>query len=128
MVHVCALYLSAGFNGTAAASSSIYNLIRFRTATPTGGAALTPILLSGAGTVGIGDARVDEAGLTVTSVTFDTPWAQVGHPRQHGAVPYYQHNVALELPTGDGLGIRLGALAVAGDSITGWVTFEEYSI
>lgn len=133
VVQVRRIYLAAGFDGVAAMSVSQYKLIRFRTATPSGGAALAVQGLRANGAVtgqGITDARVLDTGLTVTSVTFDGPFAYVGAPRQLGVAVafdycFYADGDPLELVEGDGLGIRIGVTAVIGDSITGYVQFAE---
>lgn len=131
VVYVPRVVVVAQFDGTAAASTSRYELRRFRTATPTGGAALTVASLrGGAVTPGIGDARVLDTGLTLGAATKDEPLATVGAARQVASsapLIFRPESGPLELLPDDGLWIELGVTAVIGDSLTGCVEFYELS-
>lgn len=132
-------FLNASFTGTGAATTSAYQLQRFRTATPTGGAALTIINENTHGQVPavvsvFGDARVLATGLTIAGVASDTPFAFVGVPRgAPGAVALFcrewadanDNKARFLIPPGDGLAIALGADAVAGDAIQGFINWVE---
>jgi hypothetical protein len=129
------IYVACAFDGTAAPSTSRYHFARFRTATPTAGATVAPIGLRARGeivapfAIGLTDARVLDTGLTVTSVTFDTPFAFAACPRGltgTGVTFVFAPCTPLDLAPNDGLCIRVGVTAVIGDSLTGWAEFEEH--
>jgi hypothetical protein len=129
--------LNVMFNGTAAATSSAYQFVRFRTATPTTGTALVPIPVNGQGASPaiasiVGDARFLDTGLAIVGVTFDASFGSMGNPRSvTGTVTQYPRDFGdgqddlFVLPPGDGLGIILGATAVVGDGIQGHVDWYE---
>src|SRR5215831_6121367 len=96
------------FDGTAAASQSAYQLKRFRSTTPSGGTALTPIPhnLLDKGATGVSNASVVTASFLDTGLT-------VASGR------------ALTIDPGDGLCLALGVVAVVGDGIQGWVSWDE---
>lgn len=127
------IMLMAGFDGTPAATSAIYNLVRFSAATPSGGAAVLPIKTkSGWGVSNLLDARQDPAAaLTVTNVVFETAFATLNCPRQNGATNDLQLMIgksywdAIELAPSEGLAIQLGAVGVIGDVISGYVRWIE---
>lgn len=131
------IYLVHSFNGTAAATTSRYDIVRFRDATPTGGTALTVVKRDTASAAsGVTDARFLDTGLTVASVTFDTAAAHVGGARQNGSASVFDLDLVhirrdlatdegIVLANNDGLGLRLGVAAVAGDSLTGFVQWLE---
>jgi len=134
VIKIKRIYLICGFDGTAAATTSCYQLQRFSAATPSGGTALTAIKKKttlGAST--IVDARYNyAAALTVTGITFETSFVETGCARQVNAVqilqmcagPETQESI-IELQPNEGLAIRLGVAAVIGDNIGGYIEWEE---
>lgn len=133
-VKVKRLQISSNFDGTAAASQGRYDLARFNTATPTGGTALTIAKKrSSAPASAVTDARRLDTGLTVTSVVFEAEMLSLGVCRQRGAQfmdletderPESTNN-EIELLPGEGLCVRLGATAVIGDELSGYIEWEE---
>lgn len=136
LVYLRQAVVNVMFTGTAAATMSQYQFVRFRTATPTGGSALT-VFESNAtdpSASTVTDARFVDTGLTVAGMTFDAPLAYAGAPRQLGASAQYVFDwepaIASEpspvvLAPGEGLCIQLGVAAVIGDSIMGYVEWNE---
>lgn len=128
--------LNVQFDGAGAASDSLYGLVRFRGAVPTGGGALGVVKNNqGSGTSTVTDARLLDTGLTVAGVTFDTPFIGMSCPRTAGATAQYK----MDWPTQsqsmtepmiivplDGLAITLGNTAVIGDSIAGMIEWDEF--
>jgi hypothetical protein len=127
------IVLFSGFDGTAAATSARHEIRRFRTATPSGGSAVVAVpkdIASGNSTAA--DIRQDTAGgaLTVTSVTFDDPIKCVGScPRGvSGAVTVFNvdfSSAPIRIDVNDGLCIRNSIVAVVGDSLAGFIEWEE---
>lgn len=132
-VKILEIVLCTGFDGTAAATSAQYNLVRFSAATPTGGSAITVVKASTSyNTSIVTDARQDPAAaLTVTSVVFETAMASISNPRQVSSTNNLKikanDNVydVLEILAGEGLGIKIGVTAVVGDVISGYVRWME---
>lgn len=130
--------VNAMFDGTAAASSSQYQLARFRTATPTAGAALTVVKANtDDGATTVTDARVLDTGLTPGAMTFDAAMCSMGAPRQVGACAQYvwewspgdpQAPAArpLLIKPQDGLCILVGVTAVIGDGLQGMIEWDEF--
>lgn len=131
------LQVNASFDGTAAASTSEYQLQRFRTATPSGGAALTVVKHNtDDGASVITYAEVLDTGLTVAGVDFDTSGLAIGAPRQVGASSQFDFEweglaaggansgMFIVKPT-DGICLRLGVAAVIGDALRGYIYWEE---
>ncbi len=131
------IFLMAGFDGTAAGSTSQYELRRFNTATPSGGASVTAIKKDTAfGGSTLADLRQDTTGaaLTVTSLVFETAFASAGVAR--GATGGTSQ-IMLDFTTSpetrpffvlapnEGLCIRNSIVAVVGDSLSGFVEWEE---
>jgi hypothetical protein len=135
-IYLRRLAVNVMFDGTAAASTSRYELRRFRTATPTNGTALTVVKQNTdeAASV-VTDARFLDTGLTVAAVTFDTPAMAMGAPRQVGACASYvrewpgmmaeQGSGAFIIKPTDGICLRLGVASVIGDNIQGWIEWDE---
>lgn len=128
------IFLVASFDGTAAASHSQWEIERFSAATPTTGTALTIVKKKSAGIAStVADARFLDTGLSVTSVVFESPFIWVGNPRQNGATSefVFPYNRDLEdqedftLDLNEGLAIRLTTAAVIGDSIRGYIEWDE---
>jgi hypothetical protein len=130
-MYIKRVQLYAAFDGTAAATTQRYYLTRFRTATPTGGTALTAVKMDT--TMDNGqtiDAREAVAGLTVTSVTYDTEWLALNCQRQVSATQKLEFVApdirdAFVVPVNDGICIRLGVAGVIGDSLVGLVEWGE---
>jgi hypothetical protein len=118
------LLLKATFDGTAAATTALYRLCRFTTATPTNGTAIVPVVRNAAFTLPTYDAREAVAGVTTTNCVFDAGIFVLSCQRQVVAVSeldIHEHNSAdmLCIPAGSGIAIRLSAAAVVGDCLTG---------
>lgn len=130
--------LTMGFNGTAAAATPAYRLVRFSAATPTGGTAITVIKKrnSYAGSV-VTDARFDSsgvAGLTVAGVTFETAFEVFSCPASvTGTVATRNIEFALpgerfghfDLAAGEGLAIQMETASIAGNTLAGGVEWDE---
>jgi hypothetical protein len=138
-VYLRHLRLIMGFDGTAvAANTPRYELIRFTSATPTGGNALIPIKKRTAypGS-SVGDARELNTGLTVTGVTFDAgSFLVIGRPISvtsgisdmdvDFALGGQSDYSMLELAVGEGLAIRIVSVnTVIGVSLTGMIEWDE---
>lgn len=127
------IYLQGTFDGTAAATTAQYFLARFRTATPTGGTALTAVPKRTTYAALTGNIREAIAGVTTTSVTFDTACYMLANQRQVSATNVLDVHLddaksaqdAFEIVANDGLCIRLNAAAVAGDCLTGFIEIER---
>ena len=104
-----------------------YDFIRFSAATPTSGTALTVVsTISTNPTSAVTDARFVDTGLTTTGITFGTAFLTVGVPATDSAVVNYQSsNTNIYLNPGEGLCIRLNNASVAGQSITGFISWSE---
>jgi hypothetical protein len=132
-LYIRRIVLFSGFDGTAAATTARHEIRRFRTATPSGGSTVVAVpkeVASGNSTAA--DIRQDTAGgaLTVTSVTFDDPAMTIGScPRGvSGAVCVLNLDTSsqpLKIDVNDGLVIRNSIVAVVGDSIAGFIEWEE---
>ncbi len=132
-IRILDIEIHSAFDGTAVSTSALYNIVRFNTATPTGGTAMTVIKASNDfSNSAITDARYNPAAaLTVTSVVFETPLAGISNPRQVNSTSYIHlkgneivYNT-FELASGEGLAIRLGVDSVVGDVISGYVRWME---
>lgn len=137
--------LQGGFAGTAAATETVFSVVRFATATPTGGAAVTPAkkdTTAGASTVadardvrGTNDAT---SGLTTTGVAFET----IGEvtlivPHQNGSVVVDESfgagndksDMDLVIGVNEGLALIVPAgNTIAGVFVSGMFEWEEYAI
>jgi hypothetical protein len=142
-LYIRRIVLVVGFDGTAVATTSRWELARFSAATPSGG---TSISLpggaikkrSGYGNSNLLDARYitgTAGGLTMTSVTMQAAFDSVGVPRgaTSGVATYIREfgdagarpNDRMELATGEGLAINAGVTGVVGDSFQGSVEWDE---
>ena len=126
------IVLITSFDGTAAASTQIYQLMRFGNATPSGGSAITIVKKKttfGASTVA--DARQNPAAaLTIAGVVFETVGMCIQQPRQLAPlqqlnIPLDQSNNVYELQPNEGLAINLLVVGVIGDTIAGFMEFDE---
>lgn len=113
--------------GTPLSRSSLrYELVRFNTATPTGGTSISPILMdSNAPATLVTDARYAVTGLSVTDVVFENPFASIGCPASDGASSNYSRDIPIKLAAGEGLAIRLTVAAVTGQGLFGEVIWSE---
>lgn len=123
------LYLVASFDGTAAATTALYRVGRFATATPSGGSAVVPILRHASFTLPTYDCREAVAGVTTTNCTFDAGAYTLGCQRQVSATAVLdiwtpRSADMLSLAPGAGLCIRLSAAGVVGDCLTGAVELD----
>jgi len=135
IVWVRRIFVVVAFDGTAAATTSSYVIERFDTATMTGGAAITAQpTVSGATATHITDIRdvVVGTGLTDTSVVNLQELVNIGCPRgaTGGSVAFnltdvcYLRNLG-DVKQGEGLAITLDETSVIGDSLRGYVEWEE---
>lgn len=136
-VYIRRIFLFAGFDGTAAASTSQFEVRRFNTATPSGGTAITVAKKDSAYTnTTLTDIRQDTGGaaLTVTSVVFESPMLAIGCPRgltgglatlpiDFTAAP--ENRPFTVLAPNEGLCIRNSIIGVVGDSLSGFIEWEE---
>lgn len=123
------------FDGTAATNTIGYDFMRFTTATPSSGTALTVIKKRTAyASSNVTDARFVDTGLTVTSIVFETPFAQALTPISVTSmvrpfeIDFTENGIrqsGFELASGQGLAIQLTATAVVGLAINGWVEWDE---
>lgn len=127
-VYITKLEMKVGFSGVAAATRSIYEIVRFTTATPTGGSTLVAIKKDNAQAASVvTDIRFSAAGLTVTGAVFETPWHLIGHTNQ----VTIDHNQdisfddGLVLGPGEGLAIRANTTLVAGSYLIGSIRWQE---
>lgn len=127
------IVLFAAFDGTAASSSAIYELMRFDTATPSGGTPITAVPLdlgSAASTAANIQQSPTMAALTVTGVNFHTP-LMTGAACPRGATgsvvaeEYAFEEAPIVLRANEGLAIQISAAAVAGDVLGGFIEWEE---
>jgi hypothetical protein len=104
-----------------------YDLVRFSTATPTGGTQVSVAQMwSGDGGTQVTDVRYLDTGLTTTSVVFNPPFCTIGCPATDATTTKYQREgIALLLGVGEGLCIKLNGAAVIGQSLTGEVVWSE---
>ena len=134
MMRIKRLALFVGFDGTAAATTSCYQLMRFAGATPSGGTALSAVKKkSSLGASTMMDARYNYgAALTVTGITFETSCLEIGAQRQVNAnngmglfADLEGPDSIIELAPNEGLAINLFVASVIGDSIGGYIEWEE---
>lgn len=127
-------FLLASFDGTAAATTQEYQLVRFSAANTTGGTQLQPVRSDTTGALPTVDARFNyAAALGVAGVTIETEFAaEWGVQRQVSAnqnMPLpgraTSYSGFMDLRPGEGLAIRLGVTAVIGDSLGGHLELHE---
>jgi hypothetical protein len=134
-IYVTEIELLFGFDGTAAVSTSRWELIRFSGANPATGTTLTPVKhASSMPASTVQDARFNEAAaLTVTGITFEgQAMAYGGCQRQlhannnlHLRADALMRRGIFELAANEGLALRTNLAAVIGDSCLGHVAWEE---
>jgi len=108
-------------------STPRYDLVRFSTATPTGGTVISVAQMY-SGDVGtqVTDARFLDTGLTTTGVVFNPAFATIGCPATDATTTKYQRQgIALMLGAGEGLCIKLNIASVVGQSLTGEIVWSE---
>lgn len=128
--------LQASFDGTAAATTSEYQIVRISAANPTGGTAIQPVATDTTYAIPSIDARFNyAAALTVAGVTIATEFAaEWGTQRQVSATNMLLianrqalYSSFLDLRAGEGIAIRLGVVAVVGDALGGYFELQEYA-
>ncbi len=128
------IVLNVGFSGTVAATTSGFQLCRFATAAPTGGTTLSAIKKRTTyGPSTIADARYNfAAALGVTGVAFETQFAEIGCQRQLAArgvlyliADLVTNEIVFEIQPSEGLAVKLGVVAVIGDTLGGCIEWEE---
>lgn len=139
-MYIRRIALMAAFDGTAAATTQIYQLMRFTTATPSGGTSVS--LPGGAikkdsskGNSTLLAANYINSGtspLTVTSVIFESAFASLNCQRQVGAnqmlfMDWYNTPPGdiFILGVSEGLAINIVNTAVVGDSLSGTIEWDE---
>ena len=128
--------LQASFDGTAAATTQEYQIVRFSAANTTGGtAAIQPVVTDTTYSIPSIDARYGvAAALGVVGVTIATEFAaEWGVQRQVSAsnqllISNRQavYSSFLDLRSGEGMAIRLGVVSVIGDGLGGYFELQEY--
>jgi len=108
-------------------STQRYDLIRFSTATPTGGTSISVAqMYSGDSGTQVSDVRWLDTGLTTTGIVFNPAFCTIALPASDGATSYYKRdNIALILGVGEGFCIKLNGAAVIGQSISGEIIWSE---
>jgi len=123
------MFLTLGFSGTVAASRTLYSIMRFGSAVPTGGTNLTPVpKRSTMNPSSISDNRFAPGGLTTTSLVFETPATIIGITNQFAASVEYDLDwldKPFELLPNEGLAIRAYGGGVAGAYATGYLEWDE---
>lgn len=108
-------------------STQRYDLVRFSTATPTGGTSISVAqMYSGDVSTQVTDARFLDTGLTITGVVFNPPFVTIGCPATDATTTKYtREGVALLLGIGEGFCIKLNGAAIIGQSLTGEIVWSE---
>ena len=128
--------LQASFDGTAAATTQQYQIVRISAANATGGTALQPVVTDTTYAIPSIDARFNyAAALGVAGVTIAAEFAaEWGVQRQVSAsnqmlIANRQalYSSFLDLRAGEGMAIRLGVVAVVGDGLGGYLELQEYA-
>lgn len=129
VVYIERLTLLMGFDAITPATRSTqrYDLVRFSTATPTGGTTLSPQQSwSGDSSSQVTDARVLDTGLTTTSVVFNPAFATIGCPASDGTTSHYvREAIPVMLGVGEGFCIKLNGAASIGQSLMGEIVWGE---
>lgn len=129
-VRIKAIDLALMFSGTAAASRSAYELVRFSGANPTGGTSVAAVKgdnVDDANSV-VTDIRFAPAGLTAAGISFETnAIAVIGHINQLTAniVHHLDFDEDLVLAPGEGLALRSQTAIIAGSAVNGCVKWSE---
>lgn len=128
-IYIERIELMMGFDAGTPLGRSLqrYDLIRFATATPTGGTAVAVAQMdSSALATQVTDVRFLDTGLTTTGATLGATFATIGCPASDGATASYSRcGIAIKLGPGEGFAIRLNVAAVAGQSLTGDIVWSE---
>jgi hypothetical protein len=108
-------------------SLQLYDLVRFSTATPTGGTTVSVAqMYSGDTGTQVSDVRFLDTGLTTTGAVFNPPFCTIGCPATDATTTKYQRDtIALILGIGEGFCIKLNGAAVIGQSLTGEIVWSE---
>ena len=120
--------LSMSFDaGTPLTRTSLrYELVRFNSATPTGGTSISPIMMdSNSPATFVTDARYLDTGLTTSGISFENAFGSVGCPASDGATATYSRDMPIKLGAGEGLAIRLNVAAVTGQGLFGEIIWSE---
>lgn len=132
-VYIRQIVLVTAFDVNAGALTSRYGIARFAGATPTGGVAIPVVKKrSNYPTSDVTDARQVDTGLTVAGVVVEPAAFNLGCPRALAASSQFVFGTddgtafsSFELASGEGLCISLAVAAVTGDSLIGWVAWDE---
>ena len=129
IIYITRIELLLAFDSATPATRSTqrYDLVRFSTATPTGGT-VVPVAQMWSGDAGtqVTDARFLDTGLTTTGVVFNPPFATIGCPATDATTTKYQRNdVVIALGIGEGFCIRLNTAAIVGQSLMGEIVWCE---
>jgi hypothetical protein len=134
-LYITRIWLQLWFDGTGAATEMRYELVKGTGCTAmSGGAVVTPLLKRSSANNPDADARVLDTGLTLTGVSYGTPfwncaWSRLTHSAtQAGGVsnPFVLEfgSMPIELAKDEVLALRLLATAVIGDNVGGGVEFN----
>lgn len=125
------LVLKLGFSGTAAASRSLFELVRFYQGSYSGGTQITPVGAKRvAPTPAVNDGRFSPAGLTAAGILTEAPWLLVGVTNQLAADHVLDWEAideqdCLLLAPGEGLALRANTAIVLGAYATGHISWGE---
>lgn len=124
------IYLVTSFGASTPLSgvnTQRYELIRFSTATPTGGNSITPVRASTSAPASIVNVQALDTGLGVSGLVFEaSPFAGLACPEVEGATsPYERRGVVLKLAPGEGLAIRVNEIdAAIGQGVHGEIAWS----
>lgn len=133
-LYIRRMVLSVGFDGTAATNTVRYDVARYGTAVCSGGTAITPIKKKSSYAASAATAGFLDTGVTVTNVVFETPICTLGCPISvtSKAVPYHINLITpgqkysdFKLAAGEGLAIFKNVTAVVGQTISGYIEYDE---
>lgn len=104
-----------------------YDVVRFTTATPTAGTAITVIAMdSSSAATQVTDVRFLDTGLTTTSVVFGTAITTISCPATDATTNnFVRSGIPIKLLAGEGLCLRLNVVAVIGQSMVGEIVWSE---
>lgn len=126
--------LSVGFDGTAATNTVRYSLARFGTAVCSAGTAIVPTKKKTSYSASSATAGFVDTGVTTTNVVFAAPFATLGCPISvtSKAVPYHLNFITpgqkysdFVIAAGEGLAIYLDVTGVVGQTISGYIEYDE---
>lgn len=143
-IYIRKFHVWVSFDGTAAASTQIFSIRRFSTATPSGGTTLTLPAAAVKKNNAMSDSALTDARhatitsgtspLTVTSVVFEQALARFTLNRNAGVIQALDFKFfdkpadQVVLAANEGIDIHITNTAVVGDAIVGTVEWDEVTI